>query len=239
MMLVMVSSVLAPTIGWQGAETVRAALAASGGAVPTGDSSPAASQPLTDRPPASGLGASQIACTLEDQDAGGGAAGTASGSETVQRCTGSPTILITLRWNNSNDEDLHVVEPNGTEIWYSSPGPTETGGVLDNDDKVAVCGDDADPGDAVENVTWAAWTNPDPGTYRVRIEEYQACSETGPAPADWTAQVYVDGRQIDSRSGTTPGTTAGDTVAEFSFEYTPTEPDEVTHDVAPNDNGAD
>jgi hypothetical protein len=138
---------------------------------------------------------------------------------------GSPAdavILVTLCWNNNNDEDLHVVEPDGTEIAYYSPGVTRTGGLLDRDDQVFMC--DAEDGTGGrENITWAAWTNPDPGTYQVRIREFNPCDEAGPAPADWTLQVHVDGELVQSHTGTTPGTTPRSVVAEFTFEYAPGE----------------
>ena len=40
--------------------------------------------------------------------------------------------------------DLHVTEPNGPQMWYSSSGPTTTGGKLDRDDNVGVCGHDSE-----------------------------------------------------------------------------------------------
>lgn len=131
-------------------------------------------------------------------------------------------ILVTLCWNNNNDEDLHVVEPDGTEIAYYSPGVTRTGGLLDRDDEVFMCHTE-DGTDGRENVTWAAWTNPDPGAYQVRIVEFNPCDDAGPAPARWALDVHIEGRLVHSETGTTPGTTPRATVAEFTFEYAPGE----------------
>src|SRR5690606_2935905 len=60
--------------------------------------------------------------------------GRARPAQTREECArrepelGTGDVQITLRWESDADLDLHVTEPNGTEIWYADKGPTATGG---------------------------------------------------------------------------------------------------------------
>ena len=101
---------------------------------------------------------------------------------------GAGELQVTLLWNNVNDQDLHVVEPSGREIWCASRGPTATGGRLDRDDNVNRCGRDAEPG-GVENVYWPSGSAPDRGTYRVDAVRYSSCG----SPASWTVEARIGG----------------------------------------------
>lgn len=109
-------------------------------------------------------------------------------------------------WDNDNDMDLHVVEPNGTRIWYAAPGPTSTGGYLDRDDNVFVCGSDPEPG-GVENIYWPDGYTPPRGTYTVHLVEYNRCTE----PANLTVEVRIDDQLVERRTAT--GTDS------FTFTY--------------------
>lgn len=119
-----------------------------------------------------------------------------------QNCDGADTVVgtgavqVTLIWDTPTDLDLHVVEPNGTEIWYSARGPSSTGGYLDRDDNAA-CNADETPG-GVENIYWPYSTGAPTGQYEVWISEYSACG--APAPS-WTLQVRVDGQLIQESHG--------------------------------------
>ena len=119
---------------------------------------------------------------------------------------GSGEIQVTLLWDNDNDEDLHVIEPGGTEIWYAAPGPTATGGHLDRDDNVGVCGRDTEPG-GVENIFWPTGSTPSRGTYQVNVVQYASCG----TPAAWTAEVRIGNVLVKRKSGTGTGS--------FSFDY--------------------
>jgi hypothetical protein len=119
---------------------------------------------------------------------------------------GTGVIQTTLIWDNDNDLDLHMIEPNGNRIWYANPGPSSTGGLLDRDDNVFVCGIDPTPG-GVENLYWPDDASPDAGEYRVLVEIYASCGSA----ANWTLQVRVDGELVLEESGNTQ--------AEFSFSY--------------------
>jgi hypothetical protein len=119
-----------------------------------------------------------------------------------QNCDGSDlvvgegTIQVTLIWDNDNDMDLHVIEPNGSRIWYASPGPSATGGRLNRDDNVGVCGRDLEPG-GVENTFWPDDATPATGTYTVEVIEYASCGEA----ANWTLEVRADGDLVLRETG--------------------------------------
>ena len=119
---------------------------------------------------------------------------------------GAGELQVTLLWNNDNDQDLHVVEPSGQEIWYGSRGPTATGGRLDRDDNVNMCGRDAEPG-GVENVYWPTGSAPDRGTYRVDVVQYSSCG----SPASWTVEARIGGVLVKTVTGAGSGS--------LSFQY--------------------
>ncbi|MGB7820086.1 MAG: hypothetical protein WBL35_15310 [Ornithinibacter sp.] len=123
-----------------------------------------------------------------------------------QNCDGSDlvvgdgTLRFTLLWDNDNDQDLHVIEPDGSRIWYASPGPSTTGGRLDRDDNVGVCGADPEPG-GVENTYWPADRAAPFGTYTVEVRQYNSCG----APAEWTLLIYANDVLQVTSSGTGSG----------------------------------
>ena len=129
-----------------------------------------------------------------------------------QDCDGSDLVVgqgelqFTLIWDNDNDQDLHVYEPDGYHLWYANPGPSPSGGRLDRDDNVFVCGNDPVPG-GVENVFWPDTSTPQSGTYLVEIRQYASCG----SPAAWTLQVREGGELVDTVAGTTAGT--------YSYRY--------------------
>jgi hypothetical protein len=100
----------------------------------------------------------------------------------------SGPVQVTLRWNQPEDLDLHVVEPlpNGgnCEIWYGDPNrdggsPSSCGamGSLDLDSNPACSIDNVD----TENVIYPSGPAPH-GTYTVRVDYYQQCTATTPVP---------------------------------------------------------
>lgn len=119
-----------------------------------------------------------------------------------QNCDGSDLVVgggsvqFTLLWDNDSDLDLHVIEPDGNEIWYRNRGPSATGGRLDRDDNVAMCGSDPEPG-GVENIFWPAETNAPSGQYQVSVVTYESCGTA----ASWVLQIRDGGRLVDTRSG--------------------------------------
>jgi hypothetical protein len=118
---------------------------------------------------------------------------------------GTGDVQITLRWSSSADIDLHVFEPDGTEIWYSDPGPTATGGRLDVDSNVG-CEQEA----SVENVFWPEGDMP-VGGYRVVVTGFEV---DGCGSGDYEVTASVQGQPVLDQTGTV----ATDEQDEFTFQ---------------------
>jgi len=106
-------------------------------------------------------------------------------------------VQVTLSWYSTADLDLHVVEPNGTEIYYGNTTDPSTGGTyaLDaNSDCTANVSNTPK-----ETVTWA---NPPPsGTYTIKAVYYTGCnSDTG--PQGFNVTVYRGGTVFFNDLGT-------------------------------------
>jgi hypothetical protein len=121
---------------------------------------------------------------------------------------GTGDVQATLLWNNGSDLDLHVVDPSGTEIYFSNP-QSSTGGKLDHDD-TAGCSSSAST--HVENIFWPRGGAPS-GRYKVFVKNFDPCS----APADYTLRVTVNGQVIHNETGTLP---ASDNAESTPFEFT-------------------
>ena len=104
-------------------------------------------------------------------------------------------LVVTLGWDNDADLDLHVLLPDGVEVWsgnvnsYARPAPGEPadpptafrdGAVLDVDSNANCTAD----GRRLENVTWPV--EPAAGSYAVRVETSSLC---GSAAASWWVSV--------------------------------------------------
>ncbi|MDE6120648.1 MAG: hypothetical protein K2F63_02545 [Muribaculaceae bacterium] len=87
-------------------------------------------------------------------------------------------IKITLLWDFPGDVDLHVVQPNGTELYYSNMRDPSTGGELDVDNRSGGRG-------SAENIYWL---NPPEGRYNVAVVMY---SINEAAPYGGLAKVVV------------------------------------------------
>jgi len=118
-----------------------------------------------------------------------------------QNCDGEDLVVgdgevrVTLTWTTDDDLDLHVVDPAGDRLWYGNT-TVPSGGELDRDDNVGVCGADPEPG-GVENIYWPAGGAPS-GNYTVEIDNYNNCATTG----TWHLQVFVDGVVVVDETGT-------------------------------------
>ena len=122
------------------------------------------------------------------------------GDRIDQDCSGEDAALgtgkvhATLRWDNVADLDLHMSEPDGTIIFWASPGPTSTGGSLDFDDNRG-CGT---PGvAAVENIHWPSDAAPT-GRYTVWVRSDNPCNA---ASTSWHLTVKVSGVVVVDRHG--------------------------------------
>jgi hypothetical protein len=118
---------------------------------------------------------------------------------------GTGDVQVTLRWESSSDIDLHVFEPDGTEIYFGDRGPTSTGGRLDVDSNVG-CEQEA----SVENVFWPDGDMPI-GGYRVVVTGYQV---DGCGGGDYTLTANVKGDPVLDETGTV----GQDEEDEFTFE---------------------
>ncbi len=106
---------------------------------------------------------------------------------------GTGDVQATLIWSGDSDMDLHVVEPNGEEISYTSK-LSSTGGTLDHDD-IPSCGSGA--GDHVENIFWPTGEAP-PGSYNVFVRFYNACADGSSQSVQLT--VRVNGQVVISQA---------------------------------------
>ncbi|HEX8950523.1 MAG TPA: hypothetical protein VF945_01700 [Polyangia bacterium] len=95
------------------------------------------------------------------------------------------TLVVSLAWDTEADLDLHLVTPDGTEVWAnkinsaplpvpgqpSDPNGWKSGGILDFDSN-ANCVID---GRRVENVYWTV--APPSGHYIARVDTFAMCGE--------------------------------------------------------------
>ena len=91
-------------------------------------------------------------------------------------------IQVSVTWNTVADVDLHVVEPNGTEIYYGNSS-SGSGGLLDIDANAA-CGTSSL---RQENIGWDPLTAPQ-GQYKVRVDYWSSC---GAVQTEYIVTVYL------------------------------------------------
>lgn len=101
---------------------------------------------------------------------------------------GTGDVQATLRWNSLNDLDLHVIDPEGHEIFFRNKS-SPTGGLLDVDNN-AGCGDNGTER-PVENIFWPANGAPH-GQYQVSVVFYQKCDSNTDSSA-FSVTLLVDG----------------------------------------------
>ena len=95
-------------------------------------------------------------------------------------------IAVTLVWEVACDIDIHVLEPNGNEIYWNNKGPTADSGELDVDDLGDQNSGIHTSGVAIENVSWV--TAPS-GTYRIAVVNYGKCEPE----INYKIYVQIDG----------------------------------------------
>lgn len=100
---------------------------------------------------------------------------------------GSGDVQIQLIWNDTNDLDLHVIDPNGDEISFEQR-MSPSGGKLDVDANAGCNGTTSSPR---ENVFWPTGAAPI-GTYNVSVVYYEGCTEPA-GPSTFTINAFVDG----------------------------------------------
>lgn len=80
-------------------------------------------------------------------------------------------VEITLKWANADDLDLHCIDPDGEEIYFSHKH-SRSGGELDHDMNV---GGGLDGREAIEHIYWPHNGAPS-GRYKVSVVLYKKCS---------------------------------------------------------------
>ncbi|MBX6750239.1 MAG: hypothetical protein IRY85_11320 [Micromonosporaceae bacterium] len=117
-------------------------------------------------------------------------------TQTVQALNvGTGAVQVSISWNVDSDVDLHVVDPNGEEVYFGHP-ESASGGKLDLDSNP-----DCDiDGKRNENITWKD-TAP-PGTYTVRVSLWDAC---GVSPSKFVVTIQVAGEPTRTYTGTLEG----------------------------------
>jgi uncharacterized protein YfaP (DUF2135 family) len=109
---------------------------------------------------------------------------------------GSGDVQVSVSWDTPTDTDLHVIEPDGTELWARN-GRAETlpsTGHLDLDSNQSC---DID-GTNNENATWQ---HAPPGHYIVRVVYYSVCGTTN-VTTHYVVTVQVVGHPTQVVDGT-------------------------------------
>lgn len=109
---------------------------------------------------------------------------------------GTGDVQVSLTWDSTDDLDLHVVDPNGDEIFYGDP-VSPSGGELDVDSNAACAATTDTP---VENVFWPDGGSPS-GDYEVQVRHYEECGGDG-STQDFTVTVRFGGVVADTFDGT-------------------------------------
>ena len=133
------------------------------------------------------LAAAGIPVVIELEN-GGGKFGNPTTVTFQTQEVGSGSVTVSLSWDTPTDLDLHVVDPNGVEIYYGNP--SADGGSLDLDSN-AGCSID---GVNNEHITWA--DSAPAGDYTVRVDFYDSCPPAPDEPgqgADWTVTTTACG----------------------------------------------
>jgi uncharacterized protein YfaP (DUF2135 family) len=108
---------------------------------------------------------------------------------------GTGDVQVTLAWDVDSDVDLHVVGPDGEEIYYGNRR-SDSGGELDLDSNA---GCDID-GVRNENITWPVGQAPR-GVYTVRVEYWSSC---GVGQTHYTVRIN-NGGSVEIFTGTFTG----------------------------------
>jgi hypothetical protein len=138
-----------------------------------------------------------------DDNAGSGVVPTIEGEPAL----GTGDVQVILRWDNTADLDLHVVDPAGEEIYFSIP-TSSSGGQLDVDANGDCSGDPP-----VENVFWPTGGAPN-GNYQVSVVYYGSCDAT--EPAHYEVTTLLDGQVVDVSSGTLSSPGESNLIGNFS-----------------------
>jgi hypothetical protein len=116
------------------------------------------------------------------------------------------TLLVSLAWDAEADLDLHLVTPDGTEVWANKinslpppvpgqpgdPNGWKSGGILDYDSN----GNCVIDGRRIENIYWTV--QPPSGHYIARVDTYSMCGEV---QANWKLSATLGDQNLGIASG--------------------------------------
>jgi len=136
---------------------------------------------------------------------------------------GTGQLQVSCSWDQTNDVDLHLVEPNGTEIYYGN-SYSSNGGELDVDSNADCYIDNINN----ENITYGEDAIVESGEYIVRVDLYSNCSVVN--NTNYVVTVYYNGTAISPSTGQNPyygsfapgdadygGAGSGETVVRFNI----------------------
>lgn len=112
---------------------------------------------------------------------------------------GTGLLQVSLSWDQLNDVDLHVIEPNGTEIYYGNDS-SANGGLLDVDSNAGCSIDEINN----ENIYYedSPEVTIENGEYEVLVDLWANC---GIVPnTNYTVVVYYGGNIIATTQGSNP-----------------------------------
>ena len=110
---------------------------------------------------------------------------------------GTGTLQVSLSFNNAKDIDLHLIEPNGTHIYYGHTW-SSNGGHLDLDSNPSCSIDNVNN----ENITYDENAYVEPGVYTVYVDMWRNCNSS--IATDFVVAVYYGGVLIPAQTGTNP-----------------------------------
>jgi hypothetical protein len=122
---------------------------------------------------------------------------------------GSGDVQVTLTWTGDVDVDLHVIDPNGEEIYFGAP-TSSSGGQLDVDQIPG----EGETGTHVENVFWPTGGAP-AGSYQAFVRGLGGYVST---TADYELEIFVEGELVVGDGGVLDG---NGTSVPIDFEFAP------------------
>lgn len=127
---------------------------------------------------------------------------------------GTGLLQVSLSWDQFNDVDLHLIDPNGEEIYYGNP-TSATGGQLDVDSNAA-CNIDEINNENIYYEDSPEVTIPY-GEYEVLVDLWSNCDIV--PSTNYTVVVYYGGELIATTEGMNPfaGVLAPDTTEMVSI----------------------
>lgn len=110
---------------------------------------------------------------------------------------GTGKLQVTLSFNNNKDLDLHLIEPNGTHIFYGNKR-SENGGLLDVDSNTGCVIDSVN----LENIYYSDDAFVEPGLYKVYVDMWWNCNPS--LSTNYVLSVFYKGLLIQTATGSNP-----------------------------------